>query len=354
MKMHAISDETPSFSVAMPAEKVAAVNQEQQIRLDEIAGIIMSANISSTECAFVYGKCFAEAKAILPKKEFGGWLKGVSRYTIRSAWNFILVHERLSKHREVLVNAGLATTELFEMARGEPQAVSELAERIGHGERFNRTQIRSLLGIQKKKAEKKSQSAILVGGEVGLQAVVQAKIVQDMTLFRNLCSYILKAVEIALHPLELGKAVNKSRLRNAILQECRNASTLIDVIASPMTLQIETRLYPGRLPEDTPWGRVQKILHRMESEDKWPVRSDFVPWLQGEVLPLLKFTVHGDPLPEALIGSESQPETTTVAAGRDVTQSEEVAADGDRITVGAPPLDPVDTVPAEELKSVET
>jgi hypothetical protein len=229
-----------------------------------------------------------------------------------------------------------------------------LAERIGHGERFNRTQIRSLLGMQKKKAEKKSQSAVLVGGEVGLQAVVQAKIVQDMTLFRNLCSYILKAVEIALHPLELGKAVNKSRLRNAILQECRNASTLIDVIASPMTLQIETRLYPGRLPEGTPWGRVQKVLHRMESEEKWPVRSDFVPWLQGEVLPLLKFAVHGDPLPEALIGSNSLPETTTVASERNVTQPDEIADDDDRIIVAAPPLDPVDTVPAEELKSVET
>lgn len=337
----------------MPAEDKAAVNQEQQRRLEEIAGMIISANISSTECAFIYGKCFAEAKAILPKKEFGKWLKGVSSYTVRSAWNFILVHERLSEHRDVLVSAGCATTELFELARGEPQAVSELVERIRNGERFNRTQIRSLLGIQKK-AEKKSRSAVLIGGEVGLQAVVQKKIAHDMAKFRKLMASILREVALALQPLELGKPVIKSHLRISILQDCRDASTLIDVIASPMTLQIETRLYPGKLPEDTPWGRVQRMLHLMAFEDKWPVRTDFVPWLQDEVLPLLKFTVHGDPLPETFIGSTSQAETTTVVAEREVTQSAEVAADDDRITVAAPPLDPVDTVPAEELKSVET
>lgn len=89
---HALDERMASSAVVIPAEDKASNNQEQQRRLEEIAGMIISANTSSTECAFIYGKCFAEAKGILPKKEFGGWLKLVSRYTVRSAWNFILVH----------------------------------------------------------------------------------------------------------------------------------------------------------------------------------------------------------------------------------------------------------------------
>lgn len=342
-----------SSAIVMPTEDKTSINQEQQRRLEEIAGMIISANMSSTECAFVYGKCFAEAKAILPKKEFGGWLKGVSRYTVRSAWNFILVHERLSEHRDMLVSAGCATTELFELAKGEPQAVSELVERIGNGERFNRTQIRSVLGIQAN-TPKREETELYIGGEVGLQAVVKAKIAQDTAKLRKLMSYILKEVETALLPLEVGKPVVKNSLKIAILQECRDARTMIFTVASPMTLQIETRLYPGYLPEDTPWGRVQSILDWMSSDEKWPVRSKFVPWLQNEVVPLLRFAVHGDPLPDTTNASAVPPELEHVVDEQGAVEAPGFGGQTDRITVATPPLDPVEIVTAEELQSAET
>ena len=92
----------------------------------------------------------------------------------------------------------------------------------------------------------------------------------------------------------------------------------------------------------------------MSSDEKWPVRSKFVPWLQNEVVPLLRFAVHGDPLPDMTNASAVPPELEQVVGVQGAAEVPEIGSQADRITVAAPPLDPVNTVPAEELKSVET
>jgi hypothetical protein len=49
-----------------------------------------------------WASALAEAKSVQPEKRFGRWLKEHCGYTVRSAWNFISVHERLADHRERL------------------------------------------------------------------------------------------------------------------------------------------------------------------------------------------------------------------------------------------------------------
>lgn len=67
-----------------PAVSVEAVTDTQD-DLDRLAGAIRTLKASTAASAFHAGEIFREAKAILPEKGFGKWLKSVSDYTVRSA-----------------------------------------------------------------------------------------------------------------------------------------------------------------------------------------------------------------------------------------------------------------------------
>lgn len=70
---------------------------------------------------------------------------------------------------------------------------------------------------------------------------------------------------------------------------------------------------PARLPEGSAWRKVQALLHRMGGVDGWPERTEFVGWLEGEVVPLLRFVVHG----EALTSTEDEPEIADASGHRE-------------------------------------
>lgn len=70
----------------------------------------------------------------------------------------------------------------------------------------------------------------------------------------------------------------------------------------------------AKLPDGTVWRKVQDLLHRMGGADDWAKGRAFVPWLQDEVVPLLRFVVHGEAIAETevdLIAASDVDETDT-------------------------------------------
>lgn len=82
------------------------------------------------------------------------------------------------------------------------------------------------------------------------------------------------------------------------MYQCRHAHDLFNSIAAPLRLAtvVGVNWLPVKLPEETPWARVQTLLHRMGGVDGWPGRTEFPGWLQRKVIPLPRFVVHGERL----------------------------------------------------------
>jgi len=258
---------------------------------------IVALNRDSTNHAFELGACFAEIKALVPERGFGRCLKVFTDYTVRSAWNYISIHERLEVYRDALLKHAVLPTVMFELAKGEPAQIEAVIARMADGERIKVKDVREMLGT---KPKRKSDAAILnAGGPAGLRKVAEWKIDRDAVQFGQLMSAVLDQVEKALEPLAAGRAVRKGALQDKIVHDCRHAHDLVNSIAAPLQPQMvrSDNWRPARLPEGTVWREVQTLLHRMGGVESWPGRDDFVPWLQNEVVPLLRFVVHGEPLP---------------------------------------------------------
>jgi hypothetical protein len=84
---------------------------------------------------------------------------------------------------------------------------------------------------------------------------------------------------------------------------------------------------PARLPEGSAWRTVQALLHRMGGVDGWPDRTEFVGWLRDEVIPALRFVVHG----EALTATEDE---TEIADASDQLAAQERVEANDRVQTG--------------------
>lgn len=252
--------------------------------------------------AFDLGRSFAEAKPLVPEKAFGKWLKTFSDYTVRSAWNYISIHENLQDYREQLLRHTVMPTVMFELAKGEPAQIEAVIARMAAGERIRVKDVREAFGRRPKSS---SEAAIFdTAGVAGLRKVAAAKIDEDTAEFQKLMTSILKEVEVALEPLGMKRSVRKGQLSKKVHLDCRHAHDLLNSVAAPLVRDVTTYMNwrSARLPKDTVWRKVQDLLHRMGGEDDWAKGDEFVPWLQNEVVPLFRFVVLGE----------------TVAAGPDV------------------------------------
>ena len=112
-------------------------------------------------------------------------------------------------------------------------------------------------------------------------------------------------------------------LQDAIVYDCRLAHDLLNSIAAPMKAEVVAHVNwrPAHLPEGSAWRTVQALLHRMGGVDGWPERTEFVGWLQDEVMPALRFVVHG----EAMASAEGEMEITDPS--HDLASQEPAEAD---------------------------
>lgn len=82
------------------------------------------------------------------------------------------------------------------------------------------------------------------------------------------------------------------------MDDCKHAHDLINSIAAPLqpAMVASVNWRPAKLTEGTTWRKVQELLSAMSGTNGWPGKEEFVPWLQAEVIPLLRFVVHGEAL----------------------------------------------------------
>lgn len=296
----------------------AVTEPEAKNALQRAADKIIALNKKSGAHAYDLGCTFAEAKPLVPEKAFGKWLATFSDYTVRSAWNYISIHERLQNYREQLLAHAVMPTVMFELAKGEPEQIEAVITRLADGERIRVKDVREMLG---RKPKVKSEVATFdTAGVAGLRKVAAAKTDTDVAQFQELLSIVLKEVVIGLEPLANKKRVLKEELQKKVVLHCRHAHDLFNSAAAPLVPDATSYMNwrSAKLPEGTVWRKVQDLLHQMGGADDWAKGRAFVPWLQNEVVPLLRFVVHGEAVVEIeahLIAEPDVDETDTSEIG---------------------------------------
>jgi hypothetical protein len=268
-----------------------------EIALQRAVARITELDRDSTDHAFKLGETFAEVKSIVPEKSFGKWLKGFSHYSVRSAWNYTSVHERLQDHREQLVASAVMPSVMFELAKCDPPLVESLVARIATGERLKVKDVKLALGGAPK--QESNTSPLDVGGLAGLRKAAEIKLGSDLKEFELLVKGILAHVDSALETSATGKRVVKSKLADSIEILSRHAHDLFKVILAPIerhSWNPKGNLEIGKVEDGTSWGKVQRLLRQLGGAEGWPAATELSDWLAHEVTPTLRFVVHGEPM----------------------------------------------------------
>ncbi len=274
------------------------LSRAQQDELKWLRDAFQSLGRRTTEQAYDVGDYLSRAKSILPEKALGAWIKAVCKFTPKTGRNYIAIHTNLIDYKERLVSAAVAPTVLFVLAYAERADVESVIAAIEAGEQLTVAQVKAMVGVEAKRKLTSNDHALNVGGFAGLRKAAELKTTQDVAQFHGLMSALLKRVEKAMEPIATGRAVKKGMLQEAIVYDCRHAHDLLNSIAAPLKPDVTAHQNwrPEKLPDGSNWRKVQALLHRMGGVDGWPDRTDFVGWLQAEVIPLLRFVVHGEAL----------------------------------------------------------
>lgn len=278
-------------------ESAVELSPEQLAELQVIGEDIRSLGKRTTAEALKLASYLAHAKRLLPEKSLGAWVTAVCKFTPKTARNYIAVHEHLSEHSDRIVAAAIAPTMLFVLAYAKQEDVEEVLSVIEAGEQLTVAQVKTKVGVSKAETSTPKTEVLNIGGLAGLRKLAEIKLEKDAARFLELTTSVLKQVEEALQPLARNRAVRKGGLYNAVQYDCRHAHDLMNSIAASLTPEVVQHINwrAEKLPEGTAWRKVQALLHRMGGED-WPGRTEFVPWLQNEVLPLLRFAALGKPI----------------------------------------------------------
>lgn len=315
------------------------LSPEAEARLSELAKQIASLHRKSTGQVFELGKCLAEAKSVQPVKRYGRWLKENSGYTVRSAWSFISVHERLAKHRERLEQHAVGTTALVELAKGEPDQIEDVIRQLDEGTNLKSSLIKTLISGNKDEAEEDTDLRQL-GGKSGLQKLAAAKLKSSIAEFHRLTAAVLAGVEEAVARHAGGKRIVMTTLAADVEINARHASDLFkDVVAPlvPAQHMPKANLQHEQFGLKTGWGAVQHSLYRLGGVGSWPARDEMEKWVVEVAHPALRFAVLGEPYVVAATPSAA-PEADVAKPDGDVMKSAEVfvgtEADADETTPG--------------------
>ncbi|GAB5460208.1 hypothetical protein [Hoeflea alexandrii] len=281
-----------------PRENDEPLSPDVQARLAEIVERVVSLHRKSTGQVFELGECLAEAKSVQPEKRFGRWLKEHCGYSVRSAWNFISVHERLAGHRERLEKQAIPSTALIELAKAEPGQIEDVITQYEDGKRLKPSEIKALIGGKNDDGAEEHCDPRQLGGKSGLQKMAAAKLKSDMDEFYRLATLVLTELEHAISRVTAGKRMIMRSLANEVELYARHASDRFKDIAAPLQPVDHLprgNLSHGKIQDQTGWGAVQRSLYRLGGADSWPVRDEMEKWVIEVAHPALRFAVHGEP-----------------------------------------------------------
>ena len=309
-------------------ENEEPLSPDVQARLAEIVERVVSLHRKSTGQIFELGECLAEAKSVQPEKRFGRWLKDNCGYSVRSAWNFISVHERLAGHRERLEEQAIPSTALIELAKAEPDQIEDVITLYEEGKRLKPSEIKALVGGKTDEAAEDIDLKQL-GGKAGLQKMAAAKLKSSTAEFHQLTNTVLIGIEKAVAQFEGGKRMIMKTLADDVQTEARHASDLLFDIAVPLhrvDYHPMGSLSHVTLDRNTGWGAVQFALARLGGVGNWPLRDEMEKWVIEVAHPALRFAVHGEPY--VVRAAAATLHVLDVAkTDSDVTKNEQIAAE---------------------------
>ena len=311
-----------------PKESDEQLSPAVEARLSEIVARVVSLHRKSTSQIFELGECLAEAKSVQPEKRFGRWLKDNCGYSVRSAWNFISVHERLADHRERLEKHAIPSTALIELAKAEPDQIEDVIKLYDEGKSLKPSEIKALVGGKKDEAEELTDLRQL-GGRTGLQKMAAAKLKSSTAEFHRLIAAVLVGLEEAVARHESGKRIVMNALAADVEINARHASDLFkDVVAPlvPVERMPKANLQHEQFGLKTGWGAVQHSLYRLGGVGSWPVRDDMEKWVIEIARPALRFAVHGEPY-VVCADAATSPVVEVAKTDSDVTKNEQIAAE---------------------------
>nr|CAD6630513.1 hypothetical protein RNT25_04449 [arsenite-oxidising bacterium NT-25] len=306
---------------------VMQVAPEHQPLLDEVCNAVQSVRRRTAAEAFEVGYQFSRAKGVLPEKMLGRWISTKCGYAPRHGRNYIAIYEHLAEYREELEAAAVMPTAMFVLASAEPEKIKEVLRVIESGERLTVAQVKHLVKGDKTPAQEKQAD---VGGMAGLRRAAEAKLKADIALFGTLTKQALKEVESAAEKISKGKNVAKNGLAAKIEVDCRQAHDLLSSAIAPMHSGFNERgnLRPGDVEGSTAWKKAQRLLYRLGDSPRWPGRTEFPAWLVNDVLPMLRFVVHGEPMragPELPAREDDAPREGPAPEGARATDDEGAA-----------------------------
>ncbi|VVT34766.1 DUF3102 domain-containing protein [Hoeflea sp. EC-HK425] len=321
-----------------PKENDEPISPEAEARLSELVKRIVSLHRRSTGQVFELGECLAEAKTVQPEKRFGRWLKENFRYSVRSAWNFISVHERLSHHRERLEQHAIGSTALIALAKGEPDQIEDVIKQFDEGKSLKPQEIKALVGGKNDEAEEQIDTRQL-GGKAGLQKMAAAKLKSDMEEFHRLAALVLEELEEAISRVTAGKRIILRSLATGVELRARHASDLFKDIAAPLR-PVEHlprgNLSHAKIGDQTGWGAVQDSLYRLGGVGSWPPRDEMEKWVIELAHPALRFAVHGEPY----VASAKLPAAPVLEVAKvdsDVTKNDQTTVEKEEDADETPP-----------------
>mgnify|MGYP001481519679 CR=1 FL=1 len=282
-----------------------ALPKEQQALLREIKKVVQAMARRSTSEAFDVGYYLASGKASVPEKFFAKWLKAECGMTIRSAWNYVGIHERLLAYRERLEASSVTPTAMFMLASAEPAQIEEVLALFEKGERLTTSQVRKQL-----KGNSAPKAKLDLGGAAGLRRAAEAKLKAELDCFFKLARVVLKAVEQVAADIRNGKHVAKTKLADKVEANCREASALLSSAISPVQATSSVAVE---------WESARRIIATLSDPPRWPGRTDYPVWIVDQVLPALEFVVKGTPMT-----SERANDASLAMIGLDVDEMGEV------------------------------
>jgi len=322
---------------------VMQVAPEHQPLLDEVCEAVQSVRRRTAAEAFLLGYQFSRAKDVLPEKMLGRWISATCGYTPRQGRNYIAIHEHLAEYRERLEAAVVMPTVMFVLASAEPEKIEEVLRVIEGGERLTVTQVKQRVKGDKVPTQEKQPD---VGGMAGLRRAAEAKLKADIALFGHLTKQALKEVEAAAEKISKGKNVAKNGLAAKIEIECRQAHDLLASAVAPMHSSFNERgnLSSGEGEGSATWRKAQRLLYRLGDSPRWPGRTEFPAWLVNDVLPMLRFVVHGEPM---RAGTELPAREDDAPLDETASEDAEAATDGEGAAGQVPEMTTIDTLSEE-------
>ncbi|WLR96209.1 hypothetical protein [Shinella sumterensis] len=297
-------------------EPVVAIPAEHEPLLTEVHDAVKAMGRRTTGQAYELGYQLARAKAVLPEKMFGRWTSTVCGYTPRQGRNYVAIHEHLQEHRERLEGAAVVPTVLFVLASAKPEKIEAVLAVVESGERLTVGQVKNLI---KDGDEGQPERKAAIGGLAGLRRAAEAKLKDELTQFIELSKRILKAAEPITELLEKGKHVSKKSLADKVEVDAYKAAGLLRSAIFPERIDASRAANPGADDALLGWGGVPALFGRLGDSPRWPGKDEFPTWVTGTVLPMLRFVVHGDPLPGA--HQEAAPSPTDDAAEETGTEA---------------------------------